>query len=102
MLIFDAKKVKAILIQEGDYSNYYAEETVHLLKKLNKQLQEPLNEWIQDRTISDEFSIEGVTLKTIMEKDRCDFCNAMFYLDTFITYPEKARSYLTTPKFFMD
>ncbi|RAL22602.1 hypothetical protein [Thermoflavimicrobium daqui] len=99
MLKFDAEKLRDILIHEEGYKDNEADAMKHALPKLNSKLQKYLDQWMEDRTVSEELNIEGVTLKIIMEKRRIGFCSALIFMNVYIDKPELAKKFLKRPIF---
>lgn len=99
MSLFNEEKLKEILVNEYNHSYYRAEEKVERLKKLQEPLQKALQQWIEDRTISEEIEVEGVTLKNIMEKRESNFTSALFLMSVFIDEPEMAVEFKSIPFF---
>ncbi|QKG83378.1 hypothetical protein GXN76_02090 [Kroppenstedtia pulmonis] len=97
MLKYDAEKVKEILIHEEGYSETMAETFSETLVNLHEDLQPALDQWLEDRTISEEITVEGVTLKMIMEKDRENFIGALTAMSVFIKNPDSAKDFLDQP-----
>ncbi|QKG83384.1 hypothetical protein GXN76_02120 [Kroppenstedtia pulmonis] len=96
MLKYDAEKVKEILIHEG-YSERMAQSDAETLVNLHEDLQPALDQWLKDRTISEEITMEGVTLKMIMEKRRTNFIGALASMSYFIKNPGSARRFKNRP-----
>ncbi|QKG83380.1 hypothetical protein GXN76_02100 [Kroppenstedtia pulmonis] len=97
MLKYDREKVKSILIHEEGYSETMAETFSETLVNLHEDLQPALDQWLKDRTISEEITVEGVTLKMIMEKRRDSFRGALTTMSVFIEKPELARRFKNRP-----
>ncbi|QKG83382.1 hypothetical protein GXN76_02110 [Kroppenstedtia pulmonis] len=97
MLKYDREKVKSILIHEEGYSETMAETFSETLVNLHEDLQPALDQWLEDRTISEEITVESVTLKMIMEKRRDDFMGALGSMSVFIEEPELAKDFLDQP-----
>ncbi|MRG29440.1 hypothetical protein [Laceyella tengchongensis] len=99
-MIFDKQKLKTILMEEEQISDHEADIIIERLEKVNHpQLQKCLDQWMENRTVSDEFNIDGVTIKMIMEKKKRLFCSALLTMDVFIDNPQMLQSILTVPSF---
>lgn len=100
MLKYDRAALEKILVEEEHYSETVAEQDADTLVNLDARLQGALDAYLTDRTITDTPFVEGVTLKAIMEKDRCNFFSALGSMSVFLKEPELAKRYLATPRFF--
>jgi len=96
MLQFDKEKMKGILIEDLEYKDWAADITVEALGNLDESLQSVLDVWIETRTVT-EFSFDGLSLRAIMEKDRCSFVTALIHMSTFMHEPWLRKEYMRTP-----
>ncbi|TCS96624.1 hypothetical protein [Hazenella coriacea] len=100
MSLFNEEKLKEILLTECNYYQHQAEDKIESLKRLQEPLQKALQQWIEDRTISEEIEVEGVTLKYIMDKWDSNFTSALFLMSAFMKEPQKAAKFKSVPFFF--
>lgn len=91
MIIFDKAIIKEILIEEGYSDDGEIDMIFSELNIINASLQNVLDAYVADRTILDEFEVEGVTVNMIMDKFRCDFWNALGFMSTSIDNPQLAK-----------
>lgn len=98
MLSFDSELVRKMLLEDG-YKEKDLEIKENRLKKINLKLQPVLDAYLADRTISDDFNVEGLTMKIIMEKYSCNFWNAIGFMDAYIDDPEGAKLLIESPPF---
>ncbi|WP_131923028.1 hypothetical protein [Hazenella coriacea] len=93
--------LKEILLNECNFYQYQAEMEIDGLKKLQEPLQRALQQWIEDRTISEEIEVEGITIKYIMDKCQSDFTSALTFMSVFMDEPEEAIEFKSIPFFFI-
>lgn len=98
VLKFDEEKVKRISLEELNYNPLLIGQTIDVLKGLNNELQEPLDKWLKDRTICDEFNVNGVTLKVIHEQLKWNFVDCLILMNSFIENPEDAKKVYDVPE----
>ncbi|TCS96625.1 hypothetical protein [Hazenella coriacea] len=98
---FNEEKLKEILLNECNFYQYQAEKKIESLKRLQEPLQKALQQWIEDRTVSEEIEVEGVTLQYIMDKWESNFTSALFLMSTFMDEPQDAIKFKSIPFFFI-
>lgn len=91
MLKFNKEVVKKIMMKENGYSNEKADNEVDSLGELDARLQPVLDEYIENRIISADFAVEGLTTKMIMDKYEFNFWLGLNFMEGYIKYPEKAK-----------
>lgn len=91
MIIFDDAIIKAILIEEGYQDEGEMDMIFSELNIIDASLQRVLDAYLTDRTIIDEFAVEGLTMNIIMNKFRCDFWHALGFMNTSINNPQLAK-----------
>ena len=92
MLKYDKGKLKQILIEEHGFDELNATDVSETLTYLNSELQPALDWWIEDRTVIDYPSVEGVTLTEIKSK-MGSFINALTFMNNFLDDPESAKMF---------
>jgi hypothetical protein len=97
MLQFDSDQLKEILMKELGHSELEAKFTIKVLMNLDSRLQPVLDQWLRDRTISESFNYEGVTIRYVMKTLNFGFIKALAYMDRLVGRPEKAKKFLTKP-----
>jgi hypothetical protein len=97
---FDRELLQQIMQNELNYKEPDIKRINLLVEKLNPGLHEVLGNWVNYRTVP-PVEVEGVTLDLIMTKNRCDFLNALIYMNAFVEKPELAKKYLKAPMHFM-
>ncbi|TCS96626.1 hypothetical protein [Hazenella coriacea] len=98
--LFNNEKLKEILLNECNFYNHQAEKEIEGLKKLQEPLQIALQQWIEDRTISEEIEVAGVKLKDIIEKRKCNFTSALFLMSVFMDEHKYVEDFKSIPVFF--
>jgi hypothetical protein len=96
LLIFDENQLKTILIEEEGIEESKTFFIIENLKTLDDRLQEAMDQWMKDRSISN-FDVEGVDLKFIMEKGKVNFHNALTIMNAFLYDPNLAETYKQNP-----
>lgn len=97
MLIFDKELVRNILMQELGYQEDKTERGIHLLSELHEDLQPLLDQWIEDRSISDQ-KINGVTLDMVYKYfEANDIIVALIDMNNFAKHPGYAEQFLEDP-----
>jgi hypothetical protein len=91
MITVDKAAVKKILVEEGYSDEGEIDMIFNELSIIDESLQGVLDTYLTDRTIIDEFKIEGLTISIIMHKFRCDFWKALGFMNTSITNPHLAK-----------
>ncbi|KFZ41296.1 MULTISPECIES: hypothetical protein [Thermoactinomyces] len=99
MLSFDENQLKSVLIEEEGIEESKTSFIIENLKKLDDRLQETMDQWMKDRSISN-FNVEGVDLKFIMEKGKVNFHNALTIMNAFLYDPNLAETYRKNPYAF--
>lgn len=91
MLQFDKYAVKKIMMEENNYSSREADDEIYFLGGYDSQLQPLLDAYIADRTISNAFDVEGLTIKMVMDKFGHNFWQGLLSMQGFIKDPERAQ-----------
>ena len=68
MIVFDEAVVKKILLEEGYSDEGEIDMIFNELNIIDASLQRVLDAYLADRTIVDEFKVEGLTINIIMSK----------------------------------
>lgn len=90
VVTYDKDTVKRVMMEDG-MSEEWAEERLNALMILDARLQGVLDTYVENRTISDEVSVEGLTVKMMMFKDGSNFWDALIGLDYYLDKPDLAR-----------
>lgn len=90
MIAVDNAAVKRILVDEGYSDEGEIDMIFNELSIIDTSLQGVFNAYLKDRTIIDEFKVEGLTISIIMHKFSCDFWTALGFMNTAITSPQLA------------
>ena len=69
MLSFDENQLKSVLIEEEGIEESKTSFIIENLKKLDDLLQETMDQWMKDRSISN-FNVEGVDLSSSWKKGK--------------------------------
>lgn len=97
MLIFDKELVRNILMQELGYQEDKTERKITTLSGHHEDLQPLLDQWIQDRSISDH-TINGVSLNMVYKYFEVnDFFSALIHMNSFAKHPGYAEQFLEDP-----
>lgn len=91
VLKFDKELVKQIMIEECGYPSRAAADEVFFLGDIDAELQPVIDAYIADRTISDAFSVEGLTTQMIMDKYGVNFWMGLLFMNGFIKDPDRAK-----------
>ncbi len=91
MIVFDEDTVKKILLEEGYSDEGEIDMIFNELNIIDSRLQRVLDAYLADRTIVDEFKVEGLTMHIIMEKFKCDFWKALGFMNTSISNHQLAK-----------
>lgn len=91
MIVFDEAVVKKILLEEGYSDEGEIDMIFNELNIIDASLQRVLDAYLADRTIVDEFKVEGLTINIIMSKFKCDFWKALGFMNTSITNHQLAK-----------
>ena len=91
MITFDKTAIHNILLEEGYSDESEIEMIFYDLSVIDASLQGVLDAYLTERIILDEFNVEGLTINIIMDKFRCDFWNALGFLNTSISNHKLAR-----------
>lgn len=94
---FDSAVVRRMMLEDGYANDKDLEISINSLKKIDKKLQPLIDAYIKDRTISDAFTVEGLTVAMIMKKYDSSFWSALESLDNFIDNPEGAKLLKESP-----
>ncbi len=86
MAHFDKKVVERILIEEFDFNSLLVAIAIEALTNTDDRLQPILDAWIEDRTITN-YTFEGLSMKEIMEKEKCGFLRALSTMNTCLSKP---------------
>lgn len=89
MILFDRERVRKIMLEDG-YKEQQVDESVASMRKLNQKLQPLIDAYLKDKSLADQYQIEGLTIAMIMEKFDCDFWVGLEFLDDFVEDPERA------------
>ncbi len=90
MITIDKAAVKEILVEEGYSDEGDIDMIFNELSIIDASLQGVLDAYLADRTVIDEFKVEGLTISIIMHKFSCDFWKALGFMNTAITNPQLA------------
>lgn len=90
MIAVDNAAVKKMLVEEGYSDEGEMDMIFNELSIIDASLQGVFDAYLTDRTIMDEFKIEGLTISIIMHKFGCDFWKALGFMNTAITNPQLA------------
>ncbi|TCS94817.1 hypothetical protein [Hazenella coriacea] len=97
MLKFNKDEVRKILIEEEGLVEDVTERSIDLLLKFNDSLQPLLDQWLKDRTISDQ-KINGVSLDMMYKYYKAkDFIEALICIDAFAENEGVAKRFLENP-----
>ncbi|AIF53930.1 hypothetical protein [Pelosinus sp. UFO1] len=91
MITFDKTTINNILLEEGYSDEGEIDMIFYDLSIIDSSLQGVLDAYLTDRIILDEFNVEGLTINIIMDKFRCDFWNALGFLNTSISNHKLAK-----------
>lgn len=97
VITFDKAAIRKVLIEEGYSDEGEIERTFNELSIIDVSLQKVLDTYLADRTIVDDFQVEGLTVKIIMYKFRCDFWNALGFMNTSINNHQLAKDLYNMP-----
>lgn len=90
MVSFDRATVRRIMLEEG-YQETQVDDSVTSVSHLDRKLQPLIDAYVKNKSITEKFAIEGLTVTMIMEKFDCDFWVGLEFLDDFIDDPERAE-----------
>lgn len=91
MITFDKTTINNILLDEGYFDEGEIDMVFYDLSIIDASLQGVLDAYLSDRTILDEFNVEGLTINMIMDKFGCDFWNALGFMNTSISNHKLAK-----------
>lgn len=97
VITFDRAAVKKMLIEDGYSDEGEMDRTLNELSLIDAGLQGILDAYLADRTIVDDFQVEGLTIPIIMHKFECDFWNALGFMNTSTHNRELAKSLYRMP-----
>jgi len=87
------EKISDILIRELAYSDYEAEITANDLLNLHTSLKPYFDKWLTSREITD-ITVEGYSIKNLMETRDFTFPSAIIAMDWLLTEPDIAKKAL--------
>jgi len=87
---FDWATVRRIMLEDG-YQETQVDDSVTSVSHLDQKLQPLIDAYVKNKSITEKFAIEGLTVTMIMEKFDCDFWVGLEFLDDFIDDPERAE-----------
>jgi hypothetical protein len=94
MVTINEEKLINTLCERYSYSVQEIQKRVNMYKfeNLNNQLQSSFDLWLDNNQISD-FKVNDISFKQIMEKEKIDFIDALFSMNTLLENPELAEKY---------
>ena len=93
--MIDKKKLRSILKQQ-EMADHEIDVVISRLERIHPKLQRVLEQWVKDRTISEEVNVNGVTIAEIMKRKE-GFLNALFTLNVLLDHPQLASMYQKPP-----
>lgn len=90
MVSIDRAAVRRIMLEDG-YKEVLVDDSVTSISHLDQKLQPLIDAYVKNKSITEKFAIEGLTITMIMEKFDCDFWVGLEFLDDFIDDPERAE-----------
>lgn len=97
VITFDKAVVRKMLIEDGYSDEGEIERTFNDLTRTDASLQKVLDAYLADRIIVDDFEVEGLTLKIIMDKFRSDFWDGLSLMNIYINDHELAKGVYNMP-----
>jgi hypothetical protein len=91
----DWTKVIEKISKETSCDKIAAEQMIEQIQKINKELRPVVSAWVKDELIG--YNLNGITLDTIMEKERITYIQAVFSMSTLLDNPDFAAMYLEFP-----
>ncbi|MCS6880462.1 MAG: hypothetical protein RMK84_05120 [Oscillochloridaceae bacterium] len=88
MLTIDKVRAKEVLVTELNYHPVSAECFLQNYPPIHEELGKVVESWLEDRTIPD-FSVNGLSIREIMQVQSCNFLVAVKYLNQLLD-PELA------------
>ncbi len=94
MITINKEKLIKTLCDRYNYSMQETQIRVNMYKfeNLNNQLQSSFDLWLDNNQISD-FKVNNISFEQIMEKEKIDFIDALFSMNTLLENPELAEIY---------
>lgn len=86
LLKIDKAAVKKRLMEDG-LNDFEAEDEMILLSRRNGCLQPLLDAYVKDRTLSEAFTVDGVTIKMAMDVERVNFWIGLDYMEVYMENP---------------
>lgn len=102
MFTVERNQLKKILVEELKQDEATAQVNSEVFPVLDDQLEESMKQWLTDRTVVD-VSVEGVSLKEIMEKHGSNFLYAISSLNDLLNpkmdpvQKEALKKFLASP-----
>lgn len=86
LLKIDKEGVKKRLLEDG-FNDFEAEDEMIMLGRMNGCLQPLLDAYVKDRTLSEAFTVDGVTIKMAMDVERVNFWIGLDYMEVYMKNP---------------
>jgi len=102
MYILDKAEARRILVTREDYEPYQADFLLEKYPAIRDELADAVRQWLRDDTIQD-VTVEGLTIRQVMEAKRCEFLVAVSYLNGLLDEGlsdearDRYREYLVSP-----
>ena len=91
----DWNKVADKIAKETGCDKIAAKQMTEQIKKIHKDLRPVVSAWVKGDLIG--YNLNGITLDTIMEKERITYIQAIFSMSTLLNNPDFATMYLDFP-----